>query len=120
MCEESVLPEPETAQIVTISETETNTPLRSDSTVYSSSSISSCIHVPPSSVGVDAQTDRDCVILQSILNDDHYEIAEEDRAALQAVINSLSLQQCHNSFSTTDDDNGMISEQEMLKYKRTY
>ena len=50
---------------------------------------------------------HDCDILQSILNDGHYEVADEDRAALQAVIATLS-QDSDSQTTTVNDDIGVF------------
>ena len=50
---------------------------------------------------------HDCDILQSILSDGHYEVADEDRASLQAVIATLS-QDSDSKTTTVNDDIGVF------------
>ena len=50
---------------------------------------------------------HDCDIFQSILNDGHYEVADEDRATLQAVIATLS-QDSDSQTTTVNDDIGVF------------
>ena len=44
-----------------------------------------------SSVIADQDGQEDCAILQSVVTGGHYEMTDEDRAALQTVISSLSV-----------------------------
>ena len=48
-----------------------------------------CKDVPRMHLSTD-ECSQDCAILRSMLTDGHYEITDEDRAALQTVINILS------------------------------
>ena len=50
---------------------------------------------------------HDCDILQSILSDSHYEVADEDRATLQAVVATLS-QDSDSQTTTVNDDIGVF------------
>ena len=58
-------------------------------------------------------TEADCAILQSILDDGNYEIADEDRVALEAVINILTsgtgITGTELTMTNTTNDNGIYT-----------
>ena len=58
-------------------------------------------------------TDADCATLRSILDDGNYEIADEDRVALEAVINILTLGTAITgaelTITNTTNDNGIYT-----------